>query len=261
MHYRTYWITGASSGIGKAVAEYYARPGITLGLVARRSRELDQVATRCRSLGAEVYMYAADVGDAKAMWTSARDFIGKIGAVDLVIANAGIRAEENQDYSDWEMPLNVVRTNFVGVINTFAPFIPSMRERRSGHLAVISSIAAFRGTQNSGLYSASKAAVNIWTESVRLRLKPFGISVSTLCAGFVDTEMTRELTFSMPGLLTPEEAAKAIAYGIRTKKRVYTFPWQSRLIWSFFRVLPGPVYDGIITLARKIHPSRKTGRI
>lgn len=252
-----YWITGASSGIGKALAEFYAKPGVTLGLVARRSSKLEEVAHYCQNLGAQVYSYVADVGDARSMWESANDFLCRTGSVDVVIANAGIRAEENEDYLDWDLPLSVMKTNFIGVINTFGPFIPSMREKKTGHLVVISSIAAFRGTQNSGLYSASKAAVNIWTESLRLRLKPFEISVSTLCSGFVDTEMTKDITFSMPGLLSAEEAAKAIDYAVRHRKRVYTFPWQSRFIWTLFRVLPGYLYDELIMLAKRNQLSRK----
>jgi len=252
------WITGASSGIGRALAEFYAKPGVTLGLVARRTDKLNKVATYCRTLGASVYIYGADVRDSMEIRMAANDFLSKVGSVDTIIANAGIRAEEGQDYIDGELPLNVINTNFIGVIHTFAPFIPIMRDKKSGHLVVISSIAAFRGTQNSGLYSASKAAVNVWTESLRLRLKPFGIHVSTLCAGFVDTEMTKEIAFSMPGLLNAKEAAKAIDYGIRHHKRVYIFPWQSRLIWTLFRILPGPIYDIIITWAKKNHPTRKS---
>ena len=258
MKEKSYWITGASSGIGRALAEFYAKPGFKLGLVARRADKLDEVASYCRNLGADVYLYVADVRDAEAMRMAANHFLSCIGSVDIIIANAGIRAEEGPDYLDKDLPLDVMNTNFIGVINTFAPFIPSMRERKSGHLAVISSIAAFRGTQNSGLYSASKAAVNIWTESLRLRLKPFSISVSTLCAGFVDTEMTRDITFAMPGLLSAKDAAKAIDYGIRHRKRIYIFPWQSRLIWTFFRMLPGPIYDNIIIWAKRNHLSRKS---
>ena len=257
MRIACYWITGASSGIGKALAEFYAKPGVTLGLVARESARLEEVASYCNKLGAKVYSYVADVGDARAMWESSNDFLNRNGSVDVVIANAGIRAEEGEDYLDWDLPLSVMKTNFIGVINTFGPFIPSMRDKKAGHLVVISSIAAFRGTQNSGLYSASKAAVNIWTESLRLRLMPFGIYVSTLCSGFVDTAMTKGITFSMPGLLSAEEAAKAIDYAVRHHKRVYTFPWQSRIIWTLFRILPGRLYDKLITAAKRNQPLRK----
>jgi len=250
-------ITGASSGIGQALAEFYAGPGITLGLVGLNQDRLIDVACHCRQSGADVFEYAVDVGNSDDMKKVAEEYLKHVGTIDIVIANAGIRAEEDEDYSDPELANIVMRTNFTGVINTFAPFLPLMRSMRKGHLVAISSIASFRGTQNSGLYSASKAAVNLWTESLRLRLMPFGIHVSTMCVGFVDTPMTSDIAFEMPGILSALEAARMIDYGIRKKKRMFTFPWQSRLIWGIFRMLPGTWYDLVITNAKKIHPSRK----
>ncbi len=251
------WITGASSGIGKALAELYARPGTTLGLVARNTENLGETANLCEKSGAVVFAYTADVRCFDEMQRISNDYLRRVGHIDLVIANAGIRGEEDQDYSDPGLACEVMNTNFNGVINTFAPFIPIMRRMRAGHLVAISSIAAFRGTQNSGLYSASKAAVNVWTESLRLRLMPFNIHVSTMCVGFVDTPMTRDITFEMPGILSAQDAAHLIDYGIRKKKRMFTFPWQSRIIWGVFRILPGSMYDWLISYAKKIHPSRK----
>lgn len=254
---KSIWITGASSGIGEALAELYAEPGVTLGLVARNFKKLEAVAARCRQAGADVHEFAVDVRSAEDMRIISDRYLTEVGKVDVVIANAGIRAEEDQNYSDPELAGEVMSTNFSGVINTFAPFIPVMKDRRSGHLVAVSSIAAFRGTQNSGLYSASKAAVNVWMESLRLRLMPFDVCVSTMCAGFVDTPMTKDISFEMPGILTAREAACLIDFGIRKKKRMYTFPWQSRIIWGVFRMLPGPLYDTVITYAKKFHPSRK----
>lgn len=253
---RVIWITGASSGIGEALSKRYAAPGTTLSLLARNEVELRSVAEYCRSQGAVVYEYLVDVCDVELMRKCANDFLGHIGSVDIVIANAGIRREEDEDCQKWQIPEEIMRVNYMGVINTFSPFIRAMKERYSGQLVVISSIGAFRGTPNSGAYSASKAAVNVWSESLRLRLVPYGVNVTTICMGFVATAMTEGLAFSMPGILTADEAANLIAKSIKSRKRVVTLPWQSRFIWTVFRVLPGVLYDKLILWAKSRHPKQ-----
>ncbi len=250
------WITGASLGIGAALSNHYAAPGVTLGLLSRGAMQLQKVAGQCRRKGATVYTYNTDVRNAQEVKQCAMDFLSCTGCIDLVIANAGIRIEEDMENQDGSIPASVMEVNYMGTINTFSPFIPAMKTKRSGHLAVISSIAAFRGTPNSGAYSASKAAVNLWSESLRLRLKPYGICVSTLCAGFVKTAMTSDLDFWMPGILTTDEAVVIIARAIRRRRRMVTFPWQSHMIWTFFRILPGPVYDWLILWAKARQTSR-----
>lgn len=250
------WITGASSGVGAALSEYYAQPGITLALIARREVELNIVSDRCRARGAVVHEYVADVTDIEAMRMCANDFLVKVGHVDIVIANAGIRGEEDQDCQKTFIAEDVMRVNYFGVINTFSPFIKPMKAIGRGQLVAISSIASFRGTPNSGAYSASKAAVNVWTESLRLRLMPHGIGLTTIGLGFVITAMTEGLPFWMPGILTTEKAAKLIAEKIKNKARVTIIPWQSRVIWNCFRVMPGPIYDKIILWAKAHGPKR-----
>ncbi|OPY79186.1 MAG: Fatty acyl-CoA reductase [Syntrophorhabdus sp. PtaU1.Bin153] len=246
------WITGASSGIGAALSQHYAGSGKVLGLTARDQNGLETVAAACRAKGATVYSYQADVTDAHALRACSLDFLSKVGQVDLVIANAGIRVEEDDDYQNLQIQEETMKTNFLGVVHTLSPFILAAKKNRRGHLAVVSSISAFRGTPNSGVYSASKAALNLWTESLRLRLKPYGVNVTTLCVGFVDTPMTATLPFWMPGLLSPEQAAKNIAAAISRGKRLVTIPWQSKIIWNLLRVLPGSIYDQLILfLARK----------
>jgi len=249
-------ITGASSGIGAALSEYYARPGVVLALLARDLTELKSISERCLAKGAVVYEYLADVTDHDAMRKSAADLLDRVEYVDLVIANAGIRGEEDADCQDTSIAEEIMRVNYFGVINTFSPFIRPMKARGRGQLAVISSIAAFRGTPNSGAYSASKAAVNVWTESLRLRLAPFGIGLTTICMGFVNTAMTADLPFWMPGILTPAQAAALIAKSVEKKRRVVTLPWQSRFIWTIFRILPGAMYDKLILLAKAHGPKR-----
>lgn len=253
---RAVWITGASSGIGAALAEYYAQPGATLALMARREVELKEVSDRCRAKGALVHEYVADVTDIEAVRKCAGDFLAHVCGVDIVIANAGTRGEEDRDCQETQIPEEIMRVNYFGVINTFSPFIRPMKALGRGQLVAISSIASFRGTPNSGAYSASKAAVNVWSESLRLRLIAHGISLTTVCLGFVNTAMTEGLPFWMPGILTPEKAAILIAEKIRKKARVTILPWQSRFIWNVFRILPGTIYDKLIVWAKAHGPKR-----
>lgn len=247
-------ITGASSGIGASLSEYYACTGITLGLISLNKERLETVASMCRDSGADVHTYVADVTNRQLMEQCAADFCKHTASVDLVIANAGIRIEEDKDFAENAVPEKLINTNYLGAINTFVPFISVMKKQKQGNLAVISSIAAFRGTPNSGAYSASKAAINLWTESLRLRLYPYNINVCTLCVGFVQTAMTADLTFNLPGIISAEKAAKKIALAIKRRKRTATFPWQSKWIWMVFRILPGRLYDRLILLAKSKHP-------
>jgi short-subunit dehydrogenase len=253
---RVVCITGASSGIGAALAEFYASNGTALALIARDKDGLRAVSEKCRSKSATVYEYVADVTDIEAMRACSADLLGHVEGIDIVIANAGIRGEEDVDCQDTNIAEEIMRVNFFGVINTFSPFILSMKSIGYGQLVAISSIASFRGTPNSGAYSASKAAVNVWTESLRLRLSSHGIGVTTICMGFVNTAMTAGLPFWLPGILSPEKAAELIARSIEKRARVVTLPWQSKLIWTGFRILPGVLYDKLILWAKANGPKR-----
>ena len=250
-------ITGASSGIGEALCKYYARPGVTLCLLAQNKAALDEVASICAQQGARTFVYCADVSDAAQMNEVNRNIIAETGLPDIVIANAGIRIEDPISYENSTAATQMVMTNYIGVINTFATFIDPMKRRKSGHLVAISSIAALRATPNSGIYSASKAAVNLWTEALRLALAPHKIYVTTACSGFVRTAMTADLPFYMPGILSADEAARIIAKAVEKRKSRIVFPWQSRYIWGIFSAMPGGLYDQVILLAKKLWPKRK----
>lgn len=244
------FITGASSGIGLALSHFFAKPNVTLGLLARRGDLLEVTANTCRAKGATVFIYEANVDDANEMRHCINDFLTKTKRIDIVIANAGIRLEESDDFQDSTVAEQIMATNYLGVIHTFMPFVAHMKQHQTGQLVAISSIAALRGTPNSGAYSASKAAVNLWTESLRLRLMSHRIAVTTISVGFVATPMTSDLPFWMPGLIQPEKAAQLIGHAIAKRKRSITLPWQSKLIWSFLFILPNRLYDKIIMLVK-----------
>lgn len=259
MRYQSIFITGASSGIGEALSILCAEEGITLGLLSvNASGNLEEVANECRVKGARVLTYIADVSNNSVMEECATDFQKKVGDIDLVIANAGVAFVEDSDFSETEIPMHNMKVNYFGVINTFLPFIAHMKENKSGHLVIISSISSLRSTHNSGAYSASKAAINLWSEGLRLRLRPYGIPVTTLCVGFVDTAMTRNNAFWMPGLISAPKAAQLIFKAITRRKRLVTLPWQSGGLWTVFHLMPGVMYDWIIDWAKTRTTKTKT---
>jgi len=247
MKYQSIFITGASSGIGEALSVLYAKEGIILGLLSTdTSNTLEDVADRCRAKGAKVLTYLTDVSENLAMEECVSDFQTKVGNIDLVIANAGVAFVEDSDFSETDIPMRNMKVNYFGVINTILPFIAHMKKSKSGHLVIISSISSLRSTHNSGAYSASKAAINLWSEGLRLRLRPYGIPVTTLCVGFVDTAMTKNNPFWMPGLISAPKAAQLIANAISKQKRMVALPWQSGGLWTIFHLMPGEFYDWLI---------------
>lgn len=238
------FITGASSGIGEALARHYAAEGCTLGLFARRESELARVAASIRP--ATVSTYAGDVRDAEALARAAGRFVGSFGAPDVVIANAGISTGTLTDFAvDTEVFRSVLETNVLGIVNTFQPFIASMRATGTGTLVGIASVAGFRGLPGAGAYSASKAAAIRYLESLRIELRSSGIAVVTICPGYVDTPMTVDNPYPMPFILRPDVAARSIARSIARRKRFSVLPWQVALGSVLLRALPRPLYDRI----------------
>jgi len=253
-------ITGASSGIGAALCRRYAKPGNTVHLLAQNRAGLEAAAKACAESGAEARVHCADVSDAAQMTRIGGEIIAGSGLPDIVVANAGIRMEDPAGYENSTAAYDVMMVNYIGTVNTFSPFIGPMMRRGGGHLAAVSSIAALRATPNSGIYSASKAAINLWTEALRLKLAPHNICVTTACSGFVRTAMTSSLPFYMPGILSADQAARIIEKAIESRKSRIVFPWQSRLIWGAFRAMPGPLYDQVVLAAKKFWPNRTRER-
>ncbi len=223
-------ITGASSGIGEALARHYAAQGATLGLISRR--------------------HGVDVTDEAAIAAAAQDFIRRHGVPDLVIANAGIATgTEGADLRDVAKLRKLLEVNVTGLAATFAAFAPSMREAGCGTLAGIASVAGFRGLAGNGAYSASKSAAITWMESLRAELHGSGVSVVCVCPGYIDTPMTRVNRFRMPFLLSADEAARRIARAIAARRRLAVIPWQMALVSVLLRALPGWLYDRIASRA------------
>lgn len=217
-------ITGASSGIGEALARRYAIPGRRLFLGGRDSARLEAVAKACRATGAEVETKVQDVTDRDAMaaWVTACD---EAAALDLVIANAGISAGTGASEGETEVQTRrIFAVNLDGVFNTVVPALERMRPRGRGQVALLSSLAAFRGFPGAPAYCASKAAVRVWGESLRPELAQEGIRVSVICPGFVESRMTAVNAFRMPLLMSAGKAAAVVEKGLARNKGRIAFP-------------------------------------
>ncbi len=246
--YNTILITGASSGIGKALAEHYAAPHITLILVGRDKKRLQDSQELCEGKGATVVSKTIDVTDQSAMekWINEID---KAHPIDLVIANAGVRAMQRDP--DREEYNRVLKTNIDGVLNAVWPVMLRMKERKTGHIAVLSSLAAYRGFPKRGAYCASKAAIKMLCECWRIELEPYNIVVSTICPGFIKTPLTAGSKLKMPFIMEVDDAAKRIAKGLATKKAVIAFPTPVFLFVRFLQCLPVAISDYLVRRASR----------
>ncbi len=240
-------VTGASSGIGAALARHYAGQGAVLGLIARRKPELESLRSQ---LPGEISLYPADVRDSRALQAAAHDFIARYGCPDIVIANAGISIGTAPDSADdLAVFQEVFDVNVLGMARTFQPFLAPMRAARRGTLVGIASVAGYRGLPGSGAYSASKAAVISYLESLRVELRASGIKVVTVCPGYVATPMTARNPYPMPFILSAEAAAQKIARTVARGRAHAVIPWPMALIACLLRVLPRPLYDRLLARA------------
>jgi len=236
-------ISGASSGIGEALARHYASADTVLGLISRRRSD-------GLSLPGESVSYPVDVTDAGALATAARDFLDRFGPPDLVIANAGVSiGTVGDDIQDVEKLRRVLDVNVAGLAATLAAFAPAMREAGRGTLVGMASVAGFRGLPGAGAYSASKAAAISWLESLRAELRGSGVSVVCICPGYIDTPMTQVNRYRMPFLLPADEAARRIARAIAARRRLAVIPWQMAVVSTILRILPGWLYDRLAARA------------
>ncbi|SFU27220.1 SDR family oxidoreductase [Pseudoduganella namucuonensis] len=253
------FITGASSGIGAALALRYAQHGATLGLMSRRRDALDALIATLPN-PEKHRAYAVDVLDHAGIRAAAMDYIEYTGGVDVVIASAGISHGTLTDHAE-DLPVfeSIMATNVTATFATFAPFIGAMKAQRTpARLVGIGSVAGIRGLPGGGGYSASKAAVISYCESLRIEMKPHGIGVVTICPGYIDTPMTRHNPYAMPFLMAPEKFAAAAMRTIERGTSYSVIPWQMGVVAKALRLLPNAVYD--FAFAKAPHKPRKNAR-
>lgn len=235
------FITGASSGIGAALALSYARQGAQVGLLGRREQALQAVAGGLPGSGHAIF--AVDVRDRAALHAAAADFLAG-GSVDVVIASAGISVgtltEELGDYQVFE---SIIATNLNATVATFEPFIAAMKQRGQGRLVGVASVAAVRGLPGAGAYSASKAAVRTYCESLRVELSQTGVKVVTIAPGFIQTPMTAHNPYKMPFLMPVDQFAAAAARAIDRGVSYTVIPWQMGWVARLLRLVPDRLYD------------------
>ncbi|GAB4419538.1 MAG: SDR family oxidoreductase [Sideroxydans sp.] len=249
------FLTGASSGIGLALARRYLAQGAQVAVVARRSEPLQGLAAEFPDL---VFPYVLDVRDAAALRTAAADFMARTGTPDIVIANAGVsigtltrHAEDNDVFQ------HVLDINLQGAVHTFQPFMAAMKQAGRGRLVGIASVAGFRGLPGAGAYSASKAALISYLESLRLEMHGSGVKVVTICPGYIRTPMTDINPYPMPFMLEVDDAARRIARIIERGCSFKVVPWQMAIVGRLLKLLPNWLYDRLF--AKAPHKPRAQG--
>jgi short-subunit dehydrogenase len=240
---RVILVTGASSGIGRALAVELGRRGARVGLTARRAEELLKVAEEVERAGGKALALAADVRNPVEINSVAERVRATWGRIDVLIANAGMSSTTAATSLQADEASEVITINVIGVVNSVAAVLPDMLARKSGQLVAISSLASFRGLPKSGAYSASKAAVSTLFESLRVDLRGSGISVTTIHPGFIRTPMTANRKRKLPFLLEPDDAACRMLRAIERRARTYAFPWQLAGLVHLLKHVPNTVYD------------------
>ena len=249
------FLTGASSGIGEALARLYAARGATLGLVARRGEALEKLKS---SLSTPVETFACDVRDAAAMRDAGARFSARHGTPDLVIGNAGVSyGNITTSEKDVEVFREILDINVIGLVNTFHPFAAEMRKRGSGTLAGIASVAGFRGLPGATAYSASKAGAISYLEGLRVEMRPRGVRVVTICPGFIATPMTENNPYPMPFIIEADDAARRIVRVLDSSKTFAVIPWQMAIVGRLLKLVPNALFDRM--MARRPEKPRKEG--
>ena len=238
------FITGASSGIGQALAWRFHQAGYRLALVARRTSEMKSWAD-AQGISVDSYqIYSADVSDIASITAAGQECIRRQGVPDVVIANAGISVGmDTAVFEDLDVMARTFATNNIGMAATFHPFIDAMVQRQSGALVGIGSVAGIRGLPGHGAYCASKAAAIGYCESLRGELRASGVKVVTLCPGYIDTPLTQHNRYTMPFLMQPADFADKAFGAIAAGASYRVIPWQMGVVAKAMRLLPNPVFD------------------
>ncbi len=241
------FITGASSGIGQALAWRFHQAGYALALVARRTQEVGNWAI-AHEISADSYqIYSADVADTNSIVAAGQLCLQRQGVPDVVIANAGISiGMDTAVRADLDVMARVFATNNLGLAATFHPFVQAMVQRGSGRLVGIASVAGIRGLPGHGAYCASKAAVISYCESLRGELRADGVQVVTICPGYIDTPLTQKNRYSMPFLMQPQDFADKAFAAIAAGASYRVIPWQMGVVAKLLRMLPNGLYDKVL---------------
>ncbi len=238
-------VTGASSGIGWELAKQLAAEGCKVGVVARRAEPLNELVAHITGVGGDALAVPADVGSRDRVEEALAKVRERFGPIDLVIANAGIGRPTLRDPVNMSDVEDTLRINLMGVVYTVSAALPEMLARKDGHLVAISSLAAYRGLPAESAYCASKAAVNVYMDGLRMHLRNTGVRVTTICPGFIKTPMTATNKFYMPQLMEADYAARKMIRAIKRGKKVYNFPWQLHMLIKLSRWVP----DGVMNWA------------
>ncbi len=242
---RSLVITGASSGLGAALARAYGQTGAALALTGRDRPRLAAVADACRLQGATVRTATIDVRDRDGLATWLRE-VDAARPIDLVIANAGVSAGTGGGGESAEQAARIAAINVDGVLNTVLPLVPRLVARRRGQIAIMSSLASFRGFPGAPAYCASKAFARVWGEALRGELASHGVGVSVICPGFVESRMTAVNTFKMPLLMPAERAAAIIVRGLTRNQARIAFPWRLYAAVRLVAALPSSLVDPLM---------------
>ena len=241
------FITGASSGIGQALALRFSQAGYRLALVARRTSEINSWADANLISAASYQIYSADVSDTDSIVAAAQACLAAQGMPDVVIANAGISVGmDTAMREDLDVMRQTFATNNVGVAATFHPFLDGMTRRGSGTLVGIGSVAGIRGLPGHGAYCASKAALIAYCESLRGELRPAGLRVVTICPGYIDTPLTQKNSYAMPFLMPPQAFAGKAFKAITAGSSYAVIPWQMSVVAKLLRMLPNGLFDKVL---------------
>lgn len=251
------FITGASSGLGQALAWRFYQAGYSLALVARRTHEVETWANSHNMDAGRYKIYSADVSLIDSIMSAGQDCLVQQGVPDVVIASAGISiGMDTALREDLDVMAQTFATNNVGLAATFHPFLLAMAQRRSGVLVGMASVAGIRGLPGHGAYCASKAAVISYCECLRGELRGSGVQVTTICPGYIDTPLTRKNRYSMPFLMRPEEFANRAFKAIEAGDSYRVIPWQMGVVAKLLRLLPDGLFDRL--LAGRPRKHRKT---
>jgi len=239
------FITGASSGIGKALALAYAKHNWCVGISARRLEILEEVSTECRDLGGTIFTYQLDVQDPEKCRSVAAQFMKDAQGIDCVIANAGIGGDDGLYTGSSKDINNILNTNILGVTNSLMPFIPTMKEQKNGTLVCISSVASYVPLPFHGGYSSSKIAIRMIFDSWRPTLQRHKIKTVSICPGFIDTPIVKGPARKFP-MKSAEEAALKFMRIIEKGKSTYVYPWYYKFLILLVRVVPESFYNIVI---------------